>query len=311
MLRRDDSYKVAVVIVTYNAMRWLERCFTSLRSSTIPLNVIVIDNGSTDGTQQKLKTDFSEVEFIQSEKNLGFGPANNIGIKLAYEKGAEHVLLLNQDTWIEPEVVEKLISASLQHPEFGIISPIHLNGDGDLLDNNFGLILSRNTGRLLLGDSVKGNYSKMVYDVPFVMAACWFVTKTCIEKVGFFDPLFYHYGEDDNYCQRALFHGYKIGIVPTAFIYHDREDKIQEGFRNGFPWQNEDLQLRVKYANLHYVNWEQEYDELVLSNTKNATKSMYNLRFKQASEYSKKVEMLKRLKLEIIASRNRNSVSYV
>ncbi|WP_449399763.1 glycosyltransferase family 2 protein [Chryseobacterium wanjuense] len=81
--------KIYFIIVTYNAMKWAERCFTSLRQSSVPVKCIVIDNGSTDGCQDYIKTHFPEVDFIQSESNLGFGKANNIGIEKAYKEGAD------------------------------------------------------------------------------------------------------------------------------------------------------------------------------------------------------------------------------
>ena len=73
--------KIYLIIVTYNAMKWAERCFSSLRKSSVPVHTIVVDNGSNDGTQEFIKTQFPEVEFIQSAKNLGFGKANNLGIE--------------------------------------------------------------------------------------------------------------------------------------------------------------------------------------------------------------------------------------
>jgi GT2 family glycosyltransferase len=81
--------KIYFIIVTYNAMKWAEKCFTSLRQSSVPVHCIVVDNGSTDGTQKYITSNFPEVELIQSEKNLGFGKANNIGIEKAYQKGAD------------------------------------------------------------------------------------------------------------------------------------------------------------------------------------------------------------------------------
>ena len=81
--------KVHIIIVTYNAMKWAEKCFTSLRQSSILLKCIVVDNGSTDGTQEYIRKNFSEVELIISEDNLGFGKANNIGIARAYQQGAD------------------------------------------------------------------------------------------------------------------------------------------------------------------------------------------------------------------------------
>ena len=74
--------KIYVIIVTYNAMKWAERCFSSLRKSSVPVHTIVVDNGSIDGTQEFITTHFQEVEFVQSAENLGFGKANNLGMEM-------------------------------------------------------------------------------------------------------------------------------------------------------------------------------------------------------------------------------------
>ena len=141
--------KIYFIIITYNAMKWAERCFSSLRKSSVPVNCIVVDNGSTDGTQEYIKTLFPEVDFIQSEENLGFGKANNIGIEKAYKAGAEFFYLMNQDAWIFENSVEELLKVYDNYPdkdEIGILSPMHLDGSEKMFDKHFEIYLSRNTG---------------------------------------------------------------------------------------------------------------------------------------------------------------------
>ena len=94
------NYKIHIIIVTYNAMKWAERCFSSLRKSSVPLSAYVVDNGSTDGTQDYINKNFPEVDFHQSPENLGFGRANNLAIEKAFRDGAEFFYLMNQDAWI-------------------------------------------------------------------------------------------------------------------------------------------------------------------------------------------------------------------
>ncbi len=98
--------QIYFIIVTYNAMPWAERCFSSLQNSSVPVQTIVVDNGSTDGTQDFLKNIFPEIEFLQSSENLGFGKANNLGIEMAYKKGADFFYLMNQDAWIFEDTVQ-------------------------------------------------------------------------------------------------------------------------------------------------------------------------------------------------------------
>lgn len=215
---------IYVVIVTYNGTKWVEPCFSSLRRSTVALKTIVIDNGSTDDTVARIASEFPEVTVVETGKNLGFGKANNVGMELAYQQGADYVFLLNQDAWIDPDAVEKIVAAHVQHPEYGILSPMHLNGAGDGLDYGFSCYVAPNKCTDLYSDIYLGR-TKTIYDVGFVNAAAWMLTRACMEKVGGFSPSFFHYGEDDNYTQRLRFHGLKLGVLPASRIYHDRAQR--------------------------------------------------------------------------------------
>lgn len=212
--------KILVIIVTYNAMKWAERCFDSLRKSTIVPDVFVVDNGSTDGTQEYIKKNFPKVMFQQSKKNLGFGKANNLGLQYALDNDYDYVYLLNQDAWVMSDTFEKLIEISQEHPEYGIISPFQMNADMRHIDVGF-IKFSLKSNPDIFNDFYNQS-PKDIYPVSVVMAAHWFMTKDCIRKVGGFSPSFPHYGEDVNYIQRARHFGFKIGIVPSLRVVHDR-----------------------------------------------------------------------------------------
>lgn len=212
---------IYAIIVTYNGLRWVDRCFSSLRRSSVPLVPVVVDNGSADGTVACIRCNYPEAMIIRNACNRGFGQANNAGIRYALEHGADYVFLLNQDTWIFENTVEALLAAAT--PEYGIVSPVHLNGGGRALDGNFRIFLSANPVPML-EDCLTGR-SGGIYPLPFVNAAAWLLPRDTIVRVGGFDPLFFHYGEDDNYCQRVLYHGLKIGVVPASLICHDSNEK--------------------------------------------------------------------------------------
>src|SRR5688572_14491270 len=125
------------VIVTYNGSKWIEKCLDSLLNSNLPCQVIVIDNGSTDGTLDIINKTYPQVDLVKTQENLGFGKANNIGMKKAYDAGAEYVFLLNQDAWVAQDTLERLVEAASRYTEYGVVSPIHLNGSGKKLDSNF------------------------------------------------------------------------------------------------------------------------------------------------------------------------------
>ena len=215
---------VYVVIVTYKGHQWYERCFSSLRNSELPLTTVVIDNASNDGTVEYIEEHYSDIHLIKSEKNLGFGRANNLGIRYAFDHGADYVFLLNQDAWIEPDTMGKLIKIAQAHPEYGILSPVHLNAEKNNIEH---LLLHRlddfrTTDPMLFDDLYFGRV-KEVYETKYVNAAAWLLPRKTIETIGGFDPIFFHYGEDDNYINRVLFHGMKIGMCPQVKVVHDND----------------------------------------------------------------------------------------
>jgi|SRR5690554_3261451 len=236
---------IKAIIVTYNPAQWLDKCLGSLNKSNVKLDVIVIDNGSTDGSIEIIKNDYPNVRLIINSENKGFGQANNQGLSIALNENADFAFLLNQDAWIEPNTIEKLIEVSQNNKGFGVLSPIHLNGKGDALDKNFSTYAGPYNS-LYFSDLSIGKTLRQIYEVPFVNAAAWLITKDCLNIIGGFSPSFFHYGEDVNYCERVDYHGLKIGIVPKLYIYHDRMNKSKNSFFSDFKtWYFRKLTLKI------------------------------------------------------------------
>lgn len=223
--------KLLVIIVTYNAMPWIERCYDSLRHSLLPCDVITIDNGSTDGTQAYIRNHYPEVDLHEQTHNLGFGMANNIGLQKALNDGYDYAYLLNQDAWIDPDTLSLLTEASEAHPEYGVLSPMQLQANRRKLDNTFAQIVLGYHQRIapyLVEDAYFGHELRDVYEVSFVMAAHWLITRRCLEQTGGFSPTFFLYGEDDNYLDRVKYWQLRIGIVPHAQAVHDRGNRPED-----------------------------------------------------------------------------------
>lgn len=216
--------KVLSIIVTYNPGGWLDPCLNSLLDSSLKTDIIIIDNGSTDNTINKIKNNFNCVRLIQNKKNKGFGAANNQGLQIAINENYDFAFLLNQDAWVKPDTLEVLVDKSLNNQGFGIVSPIHLNGEGTKLDKKFSLYIGPKNCDFF-SDLIVKEVVQDIYNLNFINAAAWLISKKCLETVGGFNPSFFHYGEDDNYCQRVVYHGFKIGLVPKSYIYHDREER--------------------------------------------------------------------------------------
>ena len=220
--------KVFVIVVTYKGQKWYERCFTSLRESSLPVQTIVVDNASNDGTVEYIKEHFPEIHLIESKENLGFGRANNLAMRYALDHGCDYVFLLNQDAWVEPECILQLIKIHVSHHGFGILSPMHISDKKDHLNI---CLDDGNRNYELLSDFYFGT-SKDFYPVKYVNAAAWLLPRTTLETVGGFDPIFVHYEEDDDYLNRAVYHGLGIVLCPNARVVHDHTD-LQNALTNG------------------------------------------------------------------------------
>lgn len=215
--------KVSIIIVTWKGMKWIEKCLNSVRLSNYPATVFLIDNNSPDETPDFIEQNFPEVKITRSTQNLGFGKANNLAIKQALSDGYDYFFLLNQDAYLHPDTIENLIKVA-ENEEYGIISPIHLNGDGSKVDFYFrDFVLGKCPD--FINQSVTGG-NRTIFKSEFIPAAGWFLPRKTIEELGGFDSLFYHYGEDDNFCQRCLYHQRKIVFTTNAFIRHDREATV-------------------------------------------------------------------------------------
>ena len=221
--------KILVIVVTYNGKPWLERCLGSVRASEVPADLYVWDNDSTDGTPDWVQSRYPEAKLVRSADNLFFAEANNMGFRYALDKGYDYVYLLNQDAWLAPDTLGTLVKASEAHPEYGVLSPLQMTDGYQALDNQFKLLLQK---RWPIGSAMTGNHVMPgltghlePVGVRRVMAAHWLVPRRALEKVGLFDALFPLYGNDDNWCDRARYHGFKIGIVPEAKAVHDRSSR--------------------------------------------------------------------------------------
>lgn len=248
---------VLIIIVTYNGAKWIQKCIESIYESNYEhFEIFVVDNASSDDTIEILNA-FPNIILHKSPVNLGFGQANNIGMKYALEREYDYVFLLNQDTWIEKNTISKLVQSSIQNPDYGIIAPMHYFSDEKSLEYFFSTRIAPNYCKNLISDYIVKGKENMdsVYSINFIHAAAWLINKETLKNVGGFDPLFFHYGEDNNYCQRLLFHKGKIGINPHSIIYHDcKVQNFDEIKSSGQEVKNRILQNLVGLADVRTLS---------------------------------------------------------
>lgn len=212
--------KIITVIVTYNASKWIDKTLSSFINLNSDNHIIIVDNNSSDNTVKLINEHKQDVELIELKDNIGFGKGNNIGIEKALKYNSDYIFLLNQDAYIDKGNFELELNNLLKLESIGIVSPVHLSGNGSTLDFGFYDCLHP-TKTNALKDAFEHNISSY-YEISFVNAAAWFIKSSLIKKIGSFNPIFSHYGEDNEYCIRMQNYGKKLVVSPNIFIKHDR-----------------------------------------------------------------------------------------
>lgn len=218
---------IAVVIVSYNGAQWIGGCIRSVLDGPAAAHVILVDNASTDGTCESVAKEFPAVELVVLDQNIGFGRGNNVGIRMALQRGARYVLLLNQDAFVGPETLSALNSFMDANPDVGVCTPLHCSPDETRLDlRTYRGYLGLHGAELLL-DALHGRL-KPAYRIPGINAAVWFARADTFRTVGGFDPLFFMYGEDDDLMTRMRFHGVQFALLPQLNAVHLRQSPARK-----------------------------------------------------------------------------------
>ncbi|UZH55639.1 glycosyltransferase family 2 protein [Salinimicrobium tongyeongense] len=298
--------KIGGIVVTYNGMEWIKGCLTSLSQSECDLEIVVVDNSSEDNTVAFILSNFPDVVLLQSKTNIGFGQANNIGLSYGIKNKWDYAFLLNQDAEVYPETIEGLVEVAKKNKDYGIISPVHLNASGQQLDPSFLYYLNRNSNNGMTSDLLLQKPLAEIYDFNMVNAAAWLLPARTLRTVGGFSPIFFLYGEDDNYCQRVLYHNLKIGVVPSVFICHDSGNNNTIPLEKGSEKYLEKFlnQKKVRFGNVNTEEYK-NLDSLKMALLKNAVKSFISLRFNDFRIYLQKRRMIRNLNFRSLIENDR------
>lgn len=224
---------ISVCIVTYQARDYLKECLKSLEENTHDhkYEVIVVDNGSDDGTKELIRSNFPEARLIENSVNAGFTQPMNQAMKLS---NGRYVLQLNPDTVILPGALDKLVAFMSSQSKVGICGPKVLNKDGSLQkscrrgESRPLAVLSYFLGlsKIFPDKKAFGEYQMSYMDendihlVAGVAGSCMMIQREVINQIGFLDERFYAYQEDADYCFRARQAGWKVYYYPEAQIIH-------------------------------------------------------------------------------------------
>lgn len=212
--------RVFVVVLNWNGRELTEKCLDSLKKQSLKHEVVLVDNGSTDGSVEFLAMKFPSIKIIPESKNHGFAGGVNIGINRAIEDGAKYVALLNNDATADRDWLKILVDEIERFPSVGIVAPKLLSEDGSLIDSTgdtysiWGLPFPRGRNRPDKGqfdhnrDVFGGSGGGSIYRVSM------------LQKIGLFDERFFAYYEDVDLSFRAQLAGWKVRYCPDATVFH-------------------------------------------------------------------------------------------
>jgi GT2 family glycosyltransferase len=216
--------KVVILLLNWNSWKDTLECVESCRELSYPdLRILIVDNGSTDGSEQILRERLPDVELIQSGANLGFAGGNNVGIRRALEQGAEYLWLLNNDTVVEPSALSSLVKVLELDASAGIVGSKIRYFDrmdtiwyaGAELDPH-APYRSCHRG---LNEIDRGQY-----DVPgetgYVTGCSLLVRSQVVQEIGSLDDALFLYYEDADWCARARRAGWKLCYAPKSVVLH-------------------------------------------------------------------------------------------
>jgi GT2 family glycosyltransferase len=224
-MESDTDPIVAIIVLNWNQCDLTIDCLASLRALDYPssrLQIIVVDNGSVDGTAQTVRARFPEITVLENAENLGFAEGNNVGIRYAMQGPAEFIMLLNNDTIVDKSAVRDLVAVIHEQPRVGIVGPkmlYHAFSDviwcaGNHIDWRTGETLR------LQAEQVDEASDDPPQDVDFITGCCILLRREVIEQIGPLDSDFFVYYEETDWCVRARARGWRIQYVPQARIWH-------------------------------------------------------------------------------------------
>ena len=220
--------KVAIIILNWNNYKDTKNCLLSLKEINYPnYEIIVIDNGSTDGSGKKLNEIFPSYTFILNKENSGYTGGNNLGIKRAIEEGVDYILILNNDTKVvNPNFLYKMTERMNEKPSVGIMGPKVFGSDGIVQETILFVPTLLNSIRESLFFKIhrktKKNYNVAQF-VETVSGVCWLIRRRVIQNIGLLDEDYFMYGEEQDYCYRAEKAGWNIMYYPVESVVHYKE----------------------------------------------------------------------------------------
>lgn len=211
-----------IVVLNNNRRDDTLACLASLSQSDYKnFRIILLDNDSTDGSVDAVQKGFPEVQVVPLQRNLGYAGNNNIGIRMAVEQDAEWILVLNDDTVVDPSCLSLLIHEAINDPAIGIAGPMVYHFDEPDVIQSAGGLLGKYWESIHLGkDELDHGQFQSPHLVEWISGCAILVRREVIKQVGMLDPNYFLYWEETEWCIRAGRAGWKIVHVPQAKLWH-------------------------------------------------------------------------------------------
>ena len=228
--------KIAIIIINWNTYQLTFNCLKSLEACTYKNKIVFfVDNGSKDGSGDKIALEFPEINYIKNENNEGFTGANNKALKVILKQNFDYVLLLNNDTEVKPNFLSLLVASMDSDENLAATQPLILNfpnkntiwNAGGSFNAFFCLFKTRFKGMIYNPQLKIETYTE------WISGCCILVKIPVIKEVGLLDNRFFAYFEDADWSIRMTNFGYKLGVVPDSIIYHHTSGSTKKNNTSG------------------------------------------------------------------------------
>jgi GT2 family glycosyltransferase len=247
--------RVSIIILNWNSYEVTRDCLLSMRTlNYLNRDITLVDNGSVDGSGERLAGEFPEVRLIKNQENLGFAGGNNVAIRDALSRGADYLLLLNNDTIVQPDFLCELVRAGESDPKIGLLNPkIYYFDPPDRIwyaggINKPGRVFPVHIG---LRERDNGEYNQ-AKEVSFITGCALLIKAEVVRKIGLMDETFFLSFEDADWCVRARQAGFRGFYVPSSVIWHRDAFDTERNFgsKRGFFIMRNSVVFARKHAKI-------------------------------------------------------------
>ncbi len=250
---------VYTIIVNWNGKADTLACLDSLSKIDYRnMRILVVDNGSHDGSADAIQTQFPQLEFRQNHRNFGFVGGNNAGMKHAMSVGADYVLLLNNDTLVSQDFLTRLVDVAEKDYQVGALGPtIYYHETPEVIWSAGGEIDWRNGSTKMtgIGEVDSGQFGTEPREVDFITGCAMLVKTDILKKVRLLDDSFFMYYEEVEWCVRFQRAGYAINHVPTAKIWHKINPEAREASASVHYYMTRNRLIFLKKTRANWRAW--------------------------------------------------------